>query len=347
MFFRKKYQPKELQGENGPFYFRAIPARHNRSREIEPPRFKVWIPLKARGYLWIGKETRYDRICKKLGLSTEVEVGIEEFDQNYFIATSHPRFIQTFLLNSTHQEHLNSLFSNGYDELLFDGKKLQARYSEYRRAIPDSGNLQIHTAEPLLRAIGQHLPECFFGSSTFNYHITKWLNQWGGRVGFSLLILSLIIGALLSAAVTAIDKSGLFRFSIGYLAIFLTALLLPLILYLRSHPIRGSKLLKLILFPLPGLLVLSFGLLGLTNQILDPGPASSYTLQVIDKHSKRNENRTSYYIKVVSWHNPGETVTLPVHEPAYRRLEPKSSTIELIIGDGFFGFEWFSGYRVL
>lgn|GEM_PF-5333067 len=347
MFFRKRHKTSELQGDGGPFYFKVIPARYNRSREVEPPRFKVWIPLNARGYLWIGKETKWDRICKWLGLTSELETGIRDFDQNYFIATSHPRFIQTYLLDSTHQENLKNLFSSGYDQLLFDGTKLEIRYSEYRESIPDSGNLQIHAAEAPLRAIGQSLPGCFFGSSKLNYRITRWLNQMGGAAGLTILILSLIAGGALSAFVSVLDQIKLATFTAGYFIILLMVLLLPLIFYIRSHPIRGSQLLKFILLPLPGLMMCLHGILGISNQVFDPGPVSSYTLRVVNKHSQRNKNNTSYFVKVPSWNIPGEMISIPVRKSDYTQLEPNSSKIELRIGAGYFSHEWLGGYKVL
>jgi hypothetical protein len=78
------------------------------------PRIKLVIPVKPSFTLSLRKEDFDTRLSKQIGMATELEIGVPDFDAEYYIRTNDPTNCRNFLLIPKHRKAIRHIHRTGF-----------------------------------------------------------------------------------------------------------------------------------------------------------------------------------------------------------------------------------------
>jgi hypothetical protein len=66
-------------------------------KNARPSKLCISTPVEARGEFHMAPETWFDRVCKNVGLATEIQTGDETFDRECYVRSDTPEFASAYL----------------------------------------------------------------------------------------------------------------------------------------------------------------------------------------------------------------------------------------------------------
>jgi hypothetical protein len=295
-------------------------------------------------------EKWWDRLFKAIGISVEHQVGVDEFDELFYLITDNQSlcslFSGSFELQENIQEIINLCKTH---ELKF--KKLLCRHGQiWLELVPESKKerLRIHAITndlvPVLHKIADVLDqnESYFLDEKHDPFIIK-----------AMIVLAISTGLAINGAVHLyrilildlpfiVNNTPLFYaalpWGLGIIGLLIFATLFFLGRTARTHLV----LIELVLIGSFGAITTAYLTMRDVNIDMDSGTAEYFSVEVHDKRISRSRRSTSYYIKVDDWtkNNKGR-VELMVSNDIYNRFN-RGQLAKIIQMPGYLGYAWVS-----
>jgi len=310
-----------------------------------PSGFRVEIDAASEGSFKVAREGRFDRLAKRLGITTEIQTGDRDFDEDFFITTSDNEFAQSFFSSSDKRRAIRDIFEKGFNRIEHDGQTMVAICSPFKMDERIDESLLRQLASDLV-TLAQRMP-----------HISQaplWSgpsSTWKTRriLAFSMAILVSILGA---AAVFI----GLSRYRpFDLLSVFLDSLKWSLpacVVYvalavslLKGRSTSHRELVIVVPIALTGLILGGWGGEMVCNGYLDTSEVTTHRARVVLKTESRSKNGTTYRAHVASWRNTGSEKIRVTHAE-YRAIRKNQTVLALDTKPGRLGFEWLKEYRL-
>lgn len=340
-----KKESIRLKGAGDDYYFRRIPASKRKGREISPPRFEVWVPVNTSGYFNITLQTGFDRLFKRLSLTSEVETGCPDFDNKYFITCSNKKEVRAYFEHRGHRDVILSLFEEGYNEIELYEQKLLARHSEHREEISDDGNELIsHGAEKLM-ILAAGLEESFHVGGRLGAVSLRAINTYLSTVSTVALILGFFAMIFLFSHARVLDGDALGLFSLQAALPFFVSSLFLLYIFSRRHSIRGFELLSGYVLGGLALLFILMGSIFYMNRYWDVSEVAGHEVLVVEKKTQRQKNNTRYLLVTKSWRDEKQTKALVTNQAFYDWVRPNQTRLVVYTKRGFFNHEWLVSFE--
>jgi hypothetical protein len=294
----------------------------------------------CKGEFQMTVETWFDKMCKRLGIATEVQTGDEKFDDECYIRSDTPEFTAAYLTDPVKRIAILDLRRFNFKDVSLTDGKLTAKWTGFNPDTDDRPDLNADVAARLLilaRNLPAEQPE--FAHRTGAHRKLGQFVLWTGLILFALTAIGIAAfppvetGELLFRAAAVLLAWPLFAYISAYLLSGTS----------RSHNAWGALMLgSLLLFP-PG----CAGTIGLLNGLLDSSPEVAHDALITDKYTTRSKNKTNYNVRVASWRDPGETVSFRVSSSEYGTVAPGRSQMHVVTRAGWLGVEWIKSKRVV
>jgi hypothetical protein len=327
--------------EGIPYRFLYFPGSKN-----APPNFLLAIDRPAGGGFKVVPETGFDRVAKKLGIAGEIQTGDESFDQDYYVLTDFPDFAATVLMDPGNRETVRGLFALGFNELNYDGKMLQVKWSPFT-VLEDRDTAFINAGVALLSRLSER---CF--DVAMSMHLPGRSSPWFARVIPFVFPGTILAGGIAAGISGKIHYDPLddgmilldsLKYSLPLLLVYLALAVRVLSGRSSSHRILlGLLVLSLVAFPIGGA-----GLEVLANGAWDRSRTMSHQSLVMKKYSLRNKDSFQYYLLLESWRYQSDPEELSVSSELYEQVVAQETVVETITKPGRFGFEWLLAYRIV
>ncbi len=109
------------------YRYRYYPGSKN-----SPSSFRVEIDAPSEKSFKVAREGGFDRLSKRLGISTEVQTGDQDFDENFYITTDDNEFIQSYFSSSAKRQAVRNIINAGFNRVEHDGKRMMAICSPFK-----------------------------------------------------------------------------------------------------------------------------------------------------------------------------------------------------------------------
>jgi hypothetical protein len=291
------------------------------------------------GEFQMSVETWFDKMCKRLGIATEVQTGDDQFDDECYVRSDAPEFTAAYLADPVKRIAILDLRRFGFKEVTLDGGKLSAKWTGFDPTAHDRPELTADVAARLLllaRNLPAEQPE--FANRTGSRRRFWQGALWVGLIGFALTALAVFrftpveTADLLARAAAVLLAWPVFAYLSAYLLSGTS----------RSHNAWGGLMLgSLLLFP-----VGCAGAVDLLNGLLDGSPEAVHDALIVEKYTTKSKNSTNYHVRVASWRDPGETVSFRVEANEYGAITPHRSRLRVATRGGALGVEWVKSKRV-
>lgn len=322
------------------YRYRYYPGSKN-----SPSSFRVEIDTPSDKSFKVTREGGFDRLSKRLGISAEVQIGDQDFDENFYITTNDNEFGQFYFSSSAKRQAIRDIFSAGFNRVEHNGKTIVAICSPFKMDREIDQALLTNLASDLIR-LGQQMPRIS--------QSPMWVNQssaWktNRTVVFSVTFLVFFIS--IAALIIGISKYSPF----DKLAVFLDSLkwsIPAFIVYaglavflLKGRSSSHRELLIVVSIAIIGLILGGWGGEMALNGYLDKSKTAHHRARVLKKSKSTSKNGTTYYARVESWRGSG-TEKIRISHADYRAIRENQTELALDTKSGRFGFEWLEKYRL-
>lgn len=340
--FTKDYPdniPVAYELDNTPYTVHYTPPVQGKN--ARPSVLTISTPMDGPYEFHMVVETWFDKLCKRLGIAVEVETGDAEFDEQCFIRSDTPAFVEAYLKDSLKRIAILDLRRLGFHELILEKGQLTAKWTGFNPAVDHRPELREEVAARLL-VLSRNLPA---PQPEFDIRVDSHRVFWQTVLWLLLLGYALTVFALIPYTPTCMGELLLWALPVGLVG-------WPLLAYIsawllsgtsRSHLAWSSLMIgSIFLFP-PGCL----GLVALVNGWLDRSPATERHARIVEKFTRRSKNSTNYHVRVESWRKPGETESFQISSSDYPNVTPHHSELIVVTHDGHLGVEWFESKQVV
>lgn len=93
---------------------------------VRPAAITIVVPVKPLFTLSLRKEDLDTKLSKKIGMAIELEIGVPDFDDEFFIRTNDPTSCRSFLSVPKHRTAIRHIYQQGY-ALAFTRKRIELR----------------------------------------------------------------------------------------------------------------------------------------------------------------------------------------------------------------------------
>lgn len=308
-----------------------------------PSYFRISVPCRSAGSFTVAKETGFDRLFARFGLSNEIRTGDAGFDDSFYITTNTVAFTKAFLSMREKRSAIRAIHDAGFNRIGHDGKVLMATCSPFRLDKEVDAAL-IEAIVSHLAILAQRIPATpvFSSAGESNWKLRRVIAFAIPCLLYMIGITAFILGMMkfqpLDIWTVVLDS---LRIGIPALALFLWIAVMLLKGRSTSHR-EWIIVFAMALIAFPGA---AAGCEILLNGYLDRSEASTHVVKVIGKYESRSDKGTSYHAVVESWRQRNsEKLKISSHD--YPRLTPNRSEIAVTTSPGEFGFEWLVGYQL-
>lgn len=334
-FLAGKRVPGQIEGEDYEYY-------HHRGSKNSPPYLEVRVKPLRSGSFKITRETGFDRLFNRLGISRKITAADPEFDNFFYITSNNADFSGLFFGDRQNRRATNEIYNLGFKELSLDKNILKARWSPFRpkkdfdvgvieavaQKLIDMNRRMPEVAEPLAEAAPTWKKQRLFA---FAVPILL------AVTGVAALVLGLTKFLPLDSFKLALQT---LRYSLPILAVF-TWISVSL---LRGRSSSHRELLAvffiaLLAFPLAGA-----GLGIFLNGQLDRSQPVEHDMAFLEKHISQSGKSLSYRLVIESW-RPGRTSEeLSISYGAYNAIVSNDTRVKVVTRAGKFQYEWLVSY---
>jgi hypothetical protein len=295
-------------------------------------------------------EKWWDKFFKSIGVSVEHQVGVDEFDNLFYLITDNQSLCSLFSGSVELQESAQKI-KDLCSKHGLKFKKLLCRHGriwlelvpKHRREEPDVTRISLDIV-PVLKKVSDILKnnQSFFLDEKHDPFIIK-----------AMIILAISTGLAINGAVHLyriiildlpfiVDNTPLFQASLpwglGMIGLLIFATLFFLGRTARTHLV----LIELFLIGSFGAITTSYMMMRDINIDMDTGSPEYYSVTVHDKRISRSRNNTTHYIKVDDWtNNKKGRVELTVSSEIYYRFA-RGQMAKIIQMPGYMGYAWVS-----
>lgn len=344
-----------------PVFCRVWKPKYRRSRR------EIVFPIRLRCFFKLTPESRWSRFAKGLGYSSELQVGVPEFDDSFYIASDHQGFLRALREQPSLQKDLLELRAHQVHSIWSDGDGFlvlkqwiptESRVDTKRKPNPGSEEtvdpefdlvVRVETnpeLDPklvqLLQAIQRSLDKLELQKNEGDRYL--WLIYGLELVG--LLLVSYGLGAFIEYEV---DRSIqlLKAWKLAPVIGISQAVLLGLVFLFYTTLLKRSSRAPLLMAEL-SVLILAGGTIGMTqlvadlNRLLDKSEPRTTRALIVDKYERRRRllNELKLYDKFLllrfASNSEGIPEVLRVNHFDYLRVTMGQGA-EIQIRQGFFG----------
>jgi hypothetical protein len=321
-----------------------------RNRSADLVGIRIGIESAVTSHFGIKREKGFDRLAKRLGLSTEFHTGNEAFDEHFYIVSDDPRLLSCLNGDTPIHANIQKLFElNGQygvelQGILGAGNRLWLEFKSdgsFHRGLKTS---IAELAVPTLTKLAADLANESIGQ-------TRTFDRYAVRAAL-LLALS---AALFTNAVFQFFRSRIsllpFTLDTGQLWFHsllvggaVVALLMAVTIAMLGRTSRAHLVLaEIVLIGSLGAWGTAMQELNDLNRELDPEPARSHVIKVQGKLKEKSRKSTKYMLYVADWRKPGApSVTLNVPSYLYEAVG-RGDYIALYQRPGYLGYAWVEG----
>lgn len=321
------------------YQFMYQPPRRQGKQTI-PPNLTVEIPFDTTEEFEVVREGWFDRLCKKLGLASEVQTGSPAFDDALYLRTDYPEFVQVLFEDARKRDAALAIIQAGFSAVKLDNRKLIAKWNGFHPSQGEPGTLVPDIAEKLYSLRENPPPDRPEALRTRSTQTVRLSVLWT-LVG--LLFVSLV-SFLFYHPMRPSDlflKSLLFSLPGWFAFAWLSAFLLRG--HSRSH-YRWAALIGV------GFFAFLFGGVGATNLVngaFDHSAKITRIETITNKTTSRHKRSTSYSVHFPSKSHPGDTDSIRISAAEFDRVIVNRSQIEVVVSEGALGVEVLHENRLL
>lgn len=322
------------------YRYRYYPGSKN-----SPSSFRVDIDAPSEKSFKVTREGGFDRLSKRVGISTEIQTGDQDFDENFYITTNDNEFIQFFFSASAKRQAVRNIFNAGFNRIEHDGKRMVAICSPFKADKEIDQSVLTHLASDLIR-LGQQMPHMSQSPMWANPSSTWKTNR---IMVFSIAFLVSFVG--IAALVIGMSKYSPF----DKLTVFLDSLKWSIpafvvyvglaVFLLKGRSSSHRELLVAVPIALIGIILGVWGGEMVLNGYLDSSEIAHHRARVLWKSESTSDNSTTYYAHVESWRGSG-TEKIRINHAEYLAIRENQTKLTLDTKSGRFGFEWLEKYGV-
>jgi hypothetical protein len=295
-------------------------------------------------------EKWWDKFFKSIGISVEHQVGVDEFDNLYYLITDNQSLCSLFSGSVELQEKAQEIktLCNKH-ELKF--KKLLCRHGRIwlelipkkKSEKPDITRISMDLV-PALKKIADILKnnQSFFLDEKHDPFIIK-----------AMIILAISTGLAINGAVHLyrlaifdmpfiVNNSPLFNASLPWGLGIIVLLIFVTLIFLGRTARTHLVLIELILIGSFGAITSSYMMMRDVNIDMDTGSPEYFSVKVHDKRISRSRRSTTHYINVDDWaNNMKGKVELSVSSEIYYKFS-RGQLAKIIQMPGYMGYPWVS-----
>lgn len=324
------------------WWYRYLPARYNKGRQVEPP--GVWLSVKSPvtfgGSVLVVPEDRWDRAARAIGLSAEFQTDVPDVDAAFMISGRVGADLAGFFRAPDTHRALRQLFDLGFTRIEFYGDHVAATCRPWREDLPDPDppstfRRAIAALVQLKSGLALGPAGSITAASRFHHAIaTPHPMLW--VLGGILLSLGGLAGVLLSGFLSGDELLS----RLGLPAVIAAAAITTAVAaFSRRFAFRGRTLVAWLIAVLLVSTSWSFATLAGGNRLLDQAPPADHTVLVLEKW-KRTGKSTSYYFATGSWRPDHTRETFSVSRSTWDRVQAGVTVWFVRTKPGYLGVEW-------
>ncbi len=309
------------------------------------------IPIRTKVFFKITPESRWTRLCKRLGLGNELQVGVPEFDDFFYVASDHPAFLVSLRDRPGFRTALLKMRDLGFQDVYSDGRGIL-----YWR----SNRIASETAESESGASD----ECFSLIQSVKETLEDHQISFAQIDPFhrAIAVFELTVFAVLSYGVAAylemhvdrglpsLDPLKLLPLAGVAMAGVIGAWFLVVGFVLRKSARVPLLLSEIFMFAIFGGAIGGFQLVSDLNRVLDRSPVRVTQSRVLEKYSevqRTAKRRKNYYLRLRFKENPDRLpLRLPVALWDYFKTT-QGEGVEIRVRDGFFKARYIEEIRAI
>lgn len=325
----------QIEGEGYEYYY-------FRGSQHSPPYLEVRANSHRPGAFKVSRETGFDRLFKRWGITQEIATLDREFDDFFYISSNNKEFAGLFFGDRQNRRAVADIYDLGFKEIRLDKNTLKARWSPFR----PKGQFDMGVIE----AVAQKLIEMCRRMPEVAEPLAETAPTWKKQrfLAFAVPILVGVVGvAALVYGLTKflpLDSFKLalqtLKFSLPLLAAFTWFSVSRLRGRSSSHrELLGVFFIALLTFPFAGA-----GLGIFLNGRLDRSQPVEHDMAFLEKHISRSSKSLSYHLVIESW-RPGRTSEeLSISYGAYTAIVSDETRVKVVTRAGKFQYEWLVSY---
>lgn len=336
------YTPNAIQSGSindiGYQYIYRPPTRQG--KQTIPPSLTIEVPFDTAEEFEVVREGWFDRLCKKLGIASEVQTGSPEFDAAVYLRTDYPAFVEALFGDAGKRDATLAVMNAGFSSVTLKDRKLVATWHGFHPSWGDPGTLVPDIAASLFTLRDNPPPES-----------PEALRPRGTQTVRLTLLWAVVVLLFLSLAsfffYQPMRSNDVFFKSLsfsgpGWLGfVWLSALLLRG--HSRSH-YRWATLIGV------GGFAFLFGGVGATNLVngtFDDSPRVTRIETITGKETNRSKRSTTYRVYFPSKGRPGASDSITVSANEWNGVVLNRSQVELVTTEGALGIEVLRDKRLL
>ena len=121
-----------------------------KGKNARPSKLRISTPLEARGEFHMAPETWFDRVCKNVGLATEIQTADETFDRECYVRSDTPEFATAYLGDPVKRIAVLDLRRAGFPEVMLKEGLIAATWTGFDPGYHGKPELPEETAARLL-----------------------------------------------------------------------------------------------------------------------------------------------------------------------------------------------------
>lgn len=310
-----------------------------------PQRLVIETEVVPVGNFEISKESKLDKLSKKIGLSREFQTGDPTFDSEFFVTSEDHILCSEVFTKSGIKELIRSAIKDSAIRIILKGNKLTLKISPVRiQSFGETGFGE--AAYKVLDAIAEALPAPSSVPKPISPISTI---RWSKIITLSPYILAITgIGLLISGLVVfePVDTMPILQDSLKWAGILFFGYILASYSLLKGRSSAHRELLIIFIVGLIACPLVAFGGAATLNGISDINDPQIIETQVTRKWEKTGRNK-KLVIEVESWNPLGERKTFTVGRALYDAATPGASKLRLLVKPGSLGYPWIESKEII
>ncbi|MDD5135907.1 MAG: hypothetical protein PHX20_02405 [Candidatus Omnitrophica bacterium] len=302
-----------------------------------PPSLNVGAQCLSHGEFTVVHESEFDRTAKRIGFSTELQTGDEDFDSAYYILSDTVDFARVYFQSAEKREVIKNIYRAGFCHIAHNGKSIEVTWTGFDKSSL-SPALITGTIEKLDK-LSRNIPDYFPDQEVLGIPRPR-IKVIGLYLFPSLVAAAAIAAWFRGIGYPPLDGSALFMRSLSFSIPALVFYLAVTALAIRGRAAAHKDFLKIALVSAIAFILIANNVFVLVNGSKDTGEPMSHTVAVVGKYLTHHKNSTTCHVLVRSWRPGHDTEGFTVGDDTYSRIQPNRTEAIIITKPGAAGFEW-------
>lgn len=312
-------------------WYHYTPGSKNR-----PPKLTVSVPCLSHGEFTVEREGKLDQMAKKIGLSSELQTGDSDFDNNYYIFSDTVDFARVYFQSPKKREMIKNIFGTGFSQVKHNGKSIEASWPGF--ALPGFNDSLVMATIDNLAELSENIQDYFAELQFLGIP----------RLRIKNIILYLFPSLVLVGAVVSLfwviqyqplDGFNLFMYSLLFSVPAVIAYLILTGFTIRGRASAHKDFIRIGFLSLMGFVFFANNALVFVNGSKDRSAPAFHNAKVVHKYWTRHKNTTTYHVSVQSWRPGRIREEFTVGAQAFKRIQPGKTEAAIFSKPGALGFE--------